>query len=287
MNTEEVYNAIISGTQDYFKKNNFKRAVIGLSGGIDSSVACCLAVKSLGNKNVTALLMPDLEVTSKENMDDAENIAKKLKIKYHIIPLNDIINVTNIKKINNQKNSPKENFFADAKIKAYALANMKARIRMIILYYFANLKNALVIGTSDKSEIALGYTTKYGDNAADIMVIGDLWKTEIIEIGRFLGIPFKILNKNPSAELMLGVTAEKELGADYELLDKILKMHIEEDSSMQEIISKGLRKNIVKKVMERIRLNEHKRRNAILIRVSERSFHSIEWRMPITNGFRG
>ena len=158
---------------------------------------------------------------------------------------------------------------------------------MMLLYYFANLSNALVIGTSDKSEIALGYTTKYGDNAADILVIGDLWKTEVIEIGKFLKLPSSILKKKPSAELIIGQTAEKELGSSYQVLDKILKMYIEEDLSLHEIVKKGFSEKIVKNVADRVRLNEHKRRSPILIRISERSFHGMEWRMPITNRFKG
>jgi len=276
MKTKEVYNALILGIRDYFKKNNFNKAVIGLSGGIDSSVAGSLVVKALGNKNVITLLMPELGVTSSESIKDAESLVKKLNIKHHFLAINEIVQCFN---------SLNKNF--KPKNDVYSIANLKARIRMMLLYYFANLNNALVIGTSDKSEIALGYTTKYGDNAADILVIGDLWKTEVIEMGKFLRIPSSILNKKPSAELIIGQTAEKELGASYGLLDKILKMHIEEDLSMQEIIDKGFNKKIVKNVIDRIRLNEHKRRTAMLIRVSERSFHGMEWRMPITNRFKG
>ncbi len=274
MNTKEVFNALILGIKDYFRKNNFQKAVIGLSGGIDSSVAACLVVKALGNRNVTALLMPDLSVTSQQSIEDAKKLIKKLKINHYVLPINSFLQ--NFENINKQLKLKKDIF---------AIANAKARTRMMILYYFANLKNALVIGTSDKSEIALGYTTKYGDSAADILVIGDLWKTEVVEIGRFLGIPFSILKKKPSAELIIGQTAEKELGASYEVLDNILKMYIEEDLSMQEIINKGFDKKIVNNVINRIRLNEHKRRTAMLIRVSERSFHGLEWRMPITNRF--
>ena len=276
MGTKEVYNALILGIKDYFKKNNFKKAVIGLSGGIDSSVAASLAAKALGNKNVTAILMPEIDVTAKQSTEDAKELIKLLKIEHCFIPINDFIQYFyNI----NHKLRIKKNL--------YAIANVKARTRMMILYYFTNLNNALVIGTSDKSEIALGYTTKYGDNAADILVIGDLWKTEVIEMGKFLGIPKSILNKKSNAELIVGQTAEKELGASYEVLDKILKMYIEEDLSAQEIVSKGFNKKIVKNVVDRIRLNEHKRRSQIIIRLSERSFHSMEWRMPITNRFEG
>ena len=276
MNTKEVYNALILGIRDYFKKNNFQKAVIGLSGGLDSSVVVHLAVKALGNKNVTAVLMPHIGTTSGKSMEHAKNLVKKLKIKHYEIPMNEVVQYF-------------QRIGKNLKIKneIYSISNAKARTRMMILYYFANLENALVIGTSDKSEIALGYTTKYGDNAADILVIGDLWKTEVIEMGRFLGVPEAILKKKPSAELVKGVTAEKELGASYEVLDKILKMCIEDGFSLNEVINKGFDKKIVTNVFERIRLNEHKRRTAMLIRISERSFHGMEWRMPITNRIKG
>jgi len=278
MNTKEIYNALLLGIRDYFKKNGFKKAVIGLSGGIDSSVSACLAVEALGNKNVAAVLMPEKGLTSEGNINDALKLAKSLKINHYEVPINNLLEqfkeIDNILKNNNTKKNE------------LALANAKARLRMCILYYFANLNNALVIGTSDKSEIALGYTTKYGDSAADILVIGDLWKTEAIGLGRFLNLPRKILAKKPSAELIANVDAERELGAPYEALDRILKLHIEGDLSLKEIISKGFDKRIARNVVDRVRLNEHKRRNAVLIRVSERSFHGMEWRMPITNKFK-
>ena len=276
MNTKEVCNALILGIRDYFRKNNFSKAVIGLSGGIDSSVAASLTVESLGNKNVTAILMPDIIVTSEQSMKDAKLIANKLKINFHTVSINDFIkNFENISKQLKIKNN------------IYSIANAKARTRMAVLYYFANMGSALVIGTSDKSEIALGYTTKYGDNAADILVIGDLWKTEVVEIGKYLGVPQNILNKKPSAELIPGQTAEKELGASYELLDKILKLYIEDDISANEIVKKGFDRKIVKNVIEMVRLSEHKRRTAMPIKVSGRSFHGMEWRMPVTNRFKG
>ena len=148
MNTKEVCNALVLGMRDYFRKNNFSKAVIGLSGGIDSSVAAFLAVKAIGKKNVTGFLMPDLKVTSQESVKDAVSIAKKLQIKRITVPIDDSVNY--FEKINNK---------FKIKNNSYAIGNLKARTRMMVLYYFANLDNALVIGTSDKSEIALGYTT--------------------------------------------------------------------------------------------------------------------------------
>ena len=243
---KDIHDAIIFGIRDYFSKNNFKNGIIGLSGGIDSSVAASLAVKALGSENVTAILMPDSNVTSKENISDAKVLASKLKIRKYVFPIDDFI--INFKKMK----------LGDSRNKEYALSNAKSRARMSILYYFANIDGSLVIGTSDKSEIALGYTTKYGDSAADILVIGDLWKTEVIKLGKFL-----------------------------EVSPKILKLYIEHGLSPAEIAGKGFDKRIVNDIVKRIRLNEHKRRNAILIKVSERSFHGMEWRMPITNRFKG
>jgi len=276
MKIKEVYSALISGIRDYFRKNNFQKAVVGLSGGIDSSVAAYLAARALGNKNVTAVLMPDLGTTSRQSIEDAELIVKKLKIRHYAVPINGIVKY--FEGISSKLSLKKS---------TYAVANAKARARMMILYYFASLDSALVIGTSDKSEIALGYTTKYGDNAADILLIGDLWKTEVIEMGKFLGVPVPILKKKPSAELIIGQTAEKELGASYGALDKILKAYVEDGLAPEQIIEKGFEKKLVKNVIGRVRLNEHKRRTAMPIRVSEKSFHGMEWRMPVTNRFKG
>jgi NAD+ synthetase len=280
----EIQNALLLGIKDYFRKNNFKRAVIGLSGGLDSSVAAYLTAKAIGSENVTAILMPEKGVTKVDNYNDALKIARKLRIKHYAIPINnaiDFFDSVNEKIISKKSKKIKEKL---NKKNLLAIANSKARIRMTILYYFANLNNALVIGTSDKSEIALGYTTKYGDNASDILVIGDLWKTQVIMLGEHLGVPENILNKKPSAELIIGVDAEKELGAPYEILDRILEQYIEHDSNIKDL--KRFKKEIVKDVVKRVRLNEHKRRTAMLIRVSERSFHNMEWRVPVTNRFR-
>lgn len=275
---EEILDALISGVNDYFRKNNFSRAVIGLSGGIDSSVSVCIASRALGRKNVAAILMPDAEVTSIQSTNDAVQLAAHLGIKYRIVMINDFTDF--FIGLGKKFKSGKSKAFYDN-----SFANAKARTRMAILYYFANLENALVLGTSDKSEIALGYSTKFGDGASDISVIGDLWKSDVVRMAKFLKIPASIIKKKPSAELVAGRSAQEELGAAYEVLDKILKMHIEQDLPAERIISKGFDKKIVTDVFKRLRQNEHKRRSPVVIRVSERSFHNSEWRMPITNGY--
>ncbi|MAE43197.1 NAD(+) synthetase [Candidatus Woesearchaeota archaeon] len=269
---KEIYNALILGIKDYFEKNEISKAVIGLSGGLDSSVVAYLAVKAIGKENLIGILMPD-SVTSKESIKDAKKVAKGLGIKHDIIPIEGFMEVFDKINTNVELND------------LSAIANVKARTRMIILYYLAQINNAFVLGTSDKSEIALGYTTKYGDNASDLLVIGDLWKTEVFKLGKFLGIPSSILKKKPSAELILGQTAEKELGASYHVLDRILKLYIENDFSSKEIKDNGFKKELVLNVVKRIKSNEHKRRAPVIIRLSERSFHNKDWRMPITNRF--
>src|SRR3989344_1697059 len=257
MNIREACDALVLGARDYFRKNNFSKAIVGLSGGLDSSVAISIVAKALGKGNVTAILMPDIGTTSPNSMRLAKELLKKLQVRHFEIPINDFVRF--FKGLSKKMNYKDE---------IYAISNVKARTRMMMLYFFANLENALVVGTSDKSEIALGYTTKYGDNAADILVIGDLWKTEVIELGRFLGI-----------------SAEKELGAPYNILDRILRKYIEEGLSPQQIIADGFDRKLVNDIIERVRINEHKRRTAMILRVSGRSFHGMEWRMPITNRF--
>lgn len=245
----EACSKIITGIKDYFSKNNFSKAVIGLSGGIDSSVTAFLAARALGRENVACILMPEEGLTSDSSVDDAMEVANMLKINHYKIPINNFI--SNFNSINNNFN---------IKNNELAIANAKARIRMSILYYFANTHNALVMGTSDKSEIMLGYCTKYGDSASDLMPIGDLWKTELKALGKFLGVPEKILSKKSSPELMEGHLAEKELGADYETLDRIMRLHFEENLSPAQIVLKGFTKELVEGIFERMKVNAHKGR---------------------------
>lgn len=267
MDAIKISKKIISGIKDYFSRHNFSKAVIGLSGGIDSSVTAFLSARALGNENVTAILMPEEGLTSESSVNDALEVTNILKINHYKIPINNFINnFHSIDKNQLIKPTIKNNF--NDKNNELAIANAKARIRMSILYYFANTHNALVVGTSNKSEIALGYATKYGDAASDILPLGDLWKTQVIELAQHLGVPEKIINKKPTAELVAGVTDESELGAPYEVLDKILKLYCENKASKEEIIAKGFDKELVENVFRRMKVNEHKGKMPVIFHIS-------------------
>ena len=212
MDCKKVSQNIIQGTRDYFKRNNFKKAVIGLSGGIDSSLALVLVTKALGHKNVIGLLLPNIGLSSMENYKHAKQIADYVKVHHITVPINNFIR-------------PFSHLLWKESL--FARMNVNARMRAVILYHFANSHNSLVIGTSNKTEMMLGYFTKYGDGAVDIEVIGDLWKTEVFELARYLDIPQEIITKPPTAELYHGHTDEGEIGAPYAEIDKILQQMLQ------------------------------------------------------------
>ncbi len=242
-NAEEVYGIIIKGIGEYFQKNNVKKAVIGLSGGIDSSLSAKLVADAIGKENVHGILLPVKGLSSDENIKDAADLCRLIGISHSIIYINDFTKEF-------------DNLEWQSKI---AKMNAASRIRAVILYHYANTHNALVIGTSNKTEIMLGYFTKYGDGAVDIEVIGSLFKTDELELARFLKIPEKIINKTPTAELYHGQTDEIELGASYEEIDSILSK-IEKGQSLPEV-------NLAKKILKRMKDNEHKRNVPFLVKL--------------------
>lgn len=225
---EKVYNNLTKGIRQYFRKEGIRKAVIGLSGGIDSALALRLVADAIGNKNVTALMMPEKGLTKLENVKDAIGLCKKLKVDYKIININNFLD--EFKKIEVWKQNKN------------ALINTKARVRAVILYNFANTHNVIVIGTSNKTELKLGYFTKYGDGACDIEVIGDLYKTGVRELSRYLKLPEGIINKIPSAELYHGHTDEKEIGATYEDIDNMLNGRKSMDSKIKKLIERNKHK---------------------------------------------
>src|SRR3990167_582931 len=253
MNNEEIkriYGKIISGIKEYFAKSGCKKAAVGLSGGIDSSVCAKLVADAIGKENVHGLIMPVMGLSSQENITDAVELCKLIGMSYSVVYINRFLEG-----------------FEDLEWGQSRIAKMNSasRIRAVLLYNYSNTHNALVIGTSNKTEIMLGYFTKYGDGAVDIEVIGELFKTDERELARFIGIPEKIINKTPTAELYHGQTDEDELGVSYDELDKILKLHID-GKNVKEIIDNGFDRKTVENVINRVNANEHKRNMPFVVK---------------------
>jgi NAD+ synthase len=221
-------------------------AVIGLSGGIDSSLTAYLTVSALGKENVLGLLLPEKSISSKQDIDDAIEVANILGIDYKIIEISPIL----------ASFSSAIPVF-DSKAKT-ANGNLKARTRMCILYYHANLMGGMVVGTGNKTELLLGYFTKYGDGGVDIEPIGDLYKTQVRSLSKYMGIPARIIEKTPTAGLWPGQTDESELGVSYEMADQILTMLVDEKKNISDIKSQ-FPPEIVDKLAARISSSGHKR----------------------------
>lgn len=237
-----IYTKIISEIQKFLKTTNLERVVIGVSGGIDSALCLKLLVDALGAPKVTALIMPEKGVTSDENTKHAKTLCEFLKVEHYTIPINKFL---------------MEMIVLPWKLSELAEMNAKARVRMMILYCYANTKNALVIGTSNKTELMLGYGTKYGDMGVDIDIIGDLLKEDVYKLSEHLGLPTEFLEKKPSAELYKGQTDEDELGMSYKEMDSVLRQ-IERGVSKEDIIGKGISPNVVHKIFRLMELNKHK-----------------------------
>lgn len=221
-------------------------AVIGLSGGIDSSLTAYLSVEALGSENVLGLLLPEKGITSEEDIDDALLVAKTLGIEHKVIEISWVLQsfskvITDFDKTN-----------------IVASGNLKARTRMCILYYHANLMHRMVVGTGNKTELLLGYFTKYGDGGIDIEPLGGLYKTQVRGLARYMGIPARIIDKIPTAGLWKGQTDEGELGVPYDTADKILTMLVDEKMDVS-AVKKVFSSDDVDRLIGLLRANEHKR----------------------------
>ncbi|HEX54904.1 MAG: NAD(+) synthetase [Candidatus Altiarchaeales archaeon] len=233
------------------RESKSKGVVLGVSGGIDSSVVLKLASESVDD--VYALIMPERGLTKRRDVEDAINLSRELNVMYEVIEINPILN-----SIINE--FPWNKFDTDEIGKIVSIGNVKARIRMILLYLVANIDNRIVLGTGNKTEMLLGYGTKHGDLACDIKPIGDLYKTQVMQFAEFLGIPRGIIEKEPSAGLWEGQTDEKELGISYEIIDRILYMIFEKNYEIEEVSDElEIPIDLVKNLDERIKRNEHKR----------------------------
>ncbi len=278
----EVYDALVLGTQDYVLKNGFKKVVIGLSGGIDSSLVATIAVDALGAANVIGVSMPS-RYSSSGSISDAELLAQNLGIKHINIP---------IEKVFQAYLETLVDHFRDTKSNV-AEENIQARIRGNILMALSNKFGWLVLTTGNKSEFATGYTTLYGDMAGGFAVIKDVPKTLVYQLAKYRNstagheiLPSSVINKAPSAELR---PKQKDIDSlpPYDLLDPVLTAYVEEDRSVEQIIGAGFEEEVVKKAARLVDTSEYKRRQSPPgIKITPRAF-GRDRRLPITNRFRG
>lgn len=276
---EILYKALVMGVRDYVQKNGFKGVVIGLSGGIDSALTLSIAVDALGADQVQAIMMPS-EYTAGMSIEDATQQARTLNVEF------DIIAIKSVFESFLQLLAP---LFKDLPADTTE-ENIQARSRGVLLMAISNKKRRLVLTTGNKSEMAVGYATLYGDMAGGFAPLKDVPKTKVYELARWLNrnqvqIPWRVIERPPSAELRPDQKDEDSLPA-YEILDPILEAYIEKDMSPQEIVALGYEAEIVKHVCRLVDINEYKRRQAAPgVRVSQRAF-GRDRRYPITSGYR-
>ncbi len=262
---------IVNSIKSRVEKIGATGGVVALSGGIDSSLVTLLAHKALGDK-VIALIMPESGVSPVSDTEDALNLVEKLGVEYRLIDINGAIDW--FKSVFPEGNGSE---WAER----LTLANVKPRIRMIINYIYSNYFNRIVIGTSNKTELLLGYGTKFGDMAADIYPIGDLYKTQVWQLAEFLGIPTEIIRKKPSAGLWKGQTDEEELGHTYHEIDRVLFALVEMELSVRETSELlGIDEEAVKDIYNRVIRSEHKRRPPTITRLSKMCLDK-DWRYPV------
>lgn len=277
---EEIYQALVLGTKDYTGKNGFRKVLLGLSGGIDSSVVAAIAAAALGAENVIGLTMPS-KFNSPETIGDAQKLAENLGIEFLTIPIEPILNQFDkaLQAVPGWKSG------------GIAYENLQARIRGGILMSLSNQFGSLVLTTGNKSETAVGYATLYGDTAGGFAVIKDVPKTMVYKLAQHINeisgrevIPADVITRPPSAELRPDQKDSDSL-PDYDLLDKILKGYVEEDKSACQLIESGLSRDDVLRVIRMIDCNEYKRRQSPPgVKITPKAFGK-DRRLPITNHY--
>jgi len=275
---ESMYEALKLGVSDYVHKNNFQKILVGLSGGIDSALTATIAVDALSPENVIGIAMPS-KYNPDSSLDDAQQLADNLGIEFKVIPIEETV-----ESLRTLLKDSLEEPLADVTDE-----NIQSRIRGNIIMGLSNQLGAMVLSTGNKSEMAVGYSTLYGDLAGGFTLLKDVYKTEVYKLAEFRNkeskvIPLNSITKEPSAELRDDQFDSDSL-PDYELLDKILKMYIESDYSSEKIIASGIENNIVYDVLEKVDKNEYKRKQvAPGVKLTERAFGK-DRRMPITNTY--
>ncbi len=255
INTDLAKTILTGFIHSEITRAGFSRAVIGLSGGIDSALSCVLAAEALAPENVLAVRMP-YKTSSIDSLEDAQRVISKTGVQSLTVPVTEMVD-------------PLFERFPEAN--AMRRGNIMARARMIVLYDQSEAFGGLVVGTGNKTEILLGYSTLYGDSACAINPIGDLYKTQVRQLSTALGVPDEVISKAPSADLWAGQTDEDELGFTYEDVDKLLYLIVDERYSPAECVDAGFPQEFVQKVITRIRRNQFKRILPPIAKLSNRT----------------
>lgn len=258
-----VEEILVDFLREEAKKVGFSKVVLGLSGGIDSALVAYLAAKAFGPENVLGILMP-YKTSSKESVEHAKLVVEDLGIKSKLIEITPMV---------------EPYFQMNPDMDGLRKGNRMARERMCILFDYSAKEKALVLGTSNKTEMLLGYSTQFGDAASAINAIGDLYKTQVWELSKYMGIPQPLIDKKPSADLWEGQTDESELGFSYRVADEILFALIDEREKKDEIIKKGYPEEIVNKIIWKIKMSQYKRKLPLIAKISTRTI-GREFRYP-------
>ena len=283
---ETVREALVLGIRDYATKNNFAKAVLGLSGGLDSAVVAALAAEALGADNVLAVMMPS-PYSSRGSIDDSVDLSERLGIKTVERPIGEAFHA-----LRNELGLPEPSVRSGARAIEVAVENLQSRLRGNILMTISNAEGRLLLSTGNKSELALGYCTLYGDTNGGLAVIGDVLKTEVYELARLYNrerelIPLSIINKRPSAELAPEQFDDQSL-PPYDILDPILKLYFEQKAAPEEIIAAGHESELVYDILNRVEspANEFKRRQLPPTLIISRNAIGIGRRRPVTHRYR-
>ena len=251
LNLKEVHNKLVEFLRESFKKAGFSKAVLGLSGGIDSALVAYLLRDALGKENVLAIMMP-YKSSNPDSLNHAKLVIEDLKINSKTIEITDMIDAY---------------FKNEKEASSLRMGNKMARERMSILFDYSSKENALVVGTSNKTEIYLGYSTQFGDSACALNPIGDLYKTNIWDLSRYLKIPNELIEKKPSADLWEGQTDEQEMGLTYKEADQVLYRMLEENKTVEEVLAEGFNKDLVDNIVRRMNRSEYKRRMPLIAKI--------------------
>ena len=250
-----VKNILVDFIRNEVTRVNMKTGIIGLSGGIDSAISAFLTAEALGPENTYCIMMP-YKTSNPDSRAHAELAIRELKCKSELVEITPMVDPL---------------FALDKDITPLRKGNIMARERMVILYDFSSKYSGLVIGTSNKTETLLGYSTVFGDNASAINPIGDLYKTQIWQFAEFLGVPSEIINKAPSADLWNGQTDENELGFTYKEVDKLLFQLVDERRSVPELLELGYDQKFIDRVKSLIQKSQYKRRTPLIAKLTYRT----------------